>query len=54
LEFGEIGIKSSTINLNNYSDEVYLEGIVEKIYQGMPIISVDTIYSLDLMDELLS
>lgn len=52
LEFGKIGIKSSSINLNNYSDEVYLEGIVEKIYQGMPIISVDTIYSLDIEDGL--
>jgi len=54
LEFGEIGIKSSTINLNNYSNEVYLEGIVEKIYQWMPVVSIDTIYSLDIVDELLS
>lgn len=54
LELGKIGIKSSKINLNNYSNEVYLEGIVEKTYQWMPIISVDTIYSLSIVDELLT
>lgn len=51
VEFGKVGLKSSKVNLNKYSKEVYLEWIVEKLYQGMPIISVDTIYYLDLDDE---
>ncbi len=53
LEIGEIWLKSSKINLNNYSSEVYLEWIVEKIHQWVSIVSVDTIYSLEIDDEVL-
>ena len=53
LDLGEVGLKSSKINLSNYVDEVYIEWIVERIYQWVPIVSVDTIYSLNLGDELL-
>lgn len=49
-QYWELWIKSQNINLNNYTNEVYLEGIVEKIQQGVTVIEVDTIYSLD-MDE---
>ncbi|HPK27602.1 MAG TPA: hypothetical protein PKX34_00065 [Candidatus Absconditabacterales bacterium] len=48
LEFGKLALKSSKINLNNYKNEVYIEGIVEKIFQGTPVVSVSTIYSLDI------
>ncbi len=51
-EYWEIWIRSQNINLNNYNDEVYLEWIVEKTYQWIPIVSVDTIYSLDMEEEL--
>lgn len=53
LEFWEIWLKSSKINLSNYSNEVYLEWIVERVHQWLPIVLVDTIYSLDLEDWIL-
>jgi hypothetical protein len=52
IDFGDLWLKSSKINLNNYNDEVYLEWIVEKIHQWIPIVSVDTIYSLDIDEDL--
>lgn len=51
LEFWELALKSSKINLNNYKNEVYIEGIVEKVYQGIPIVWVSIIYSLDLNED---
>lgn len=51
-EYGELWLKSQNINLNNYEDEVYLEWIVEKIQQWIPVIEVDTIYSLNMEDGL--
>lgn len=50
-EFGKLALKSSKINLNNYKNDVFIEWIVEKIYQWMPIIWVSTIYSLDMQEE---
>ncbi len=50
-EYGEIWLKSQKINLNNYKDEIYLEGIVEKIQQGVAVIEVDTIYLLSMDDD---
>lgn len=52
--YGELWLKSQNINLNNYEDEVYLEGIVEKIQQWIPVIEVDTIYALDMEEEILT
>ena len=49
---GELWLKSQNINLNNYEGEVHIEGIVEKIQQGIPVIEVDTIYALDMEDDL--
>ena len=51
-EYWELWIRSQNINLNNYDGEIYLEGIVEKIWQWVAIIKVDTIYSLDMEEEL--
>lgn len=50
-EFGKIALKSSNINLNNYKDDVFVEWIVEKIYQWMPVVWVSIIYSLDIQEE---
>lgn len=45
--YWEVYLKSSTINLTNYEWKVYFEWIVDRIYQWVPIVSVDTIYSLE-------
>ncbi len=50
-EYGELWLKSQNINLNNYDEGVYLEWIVEKIQQWIPVIEVDTIYSLAMDEE---
>lgn len=50
-EYGLLWLKSSKINLWNYTDEVYFEWFVEKIYQWVPVISVSTIYGTDFKDE---
>lgn len=51
LEYGEIWLKSQNINLNNYEQEVYIEGIVEKIQQWVAVVEIDTIYSLNLEEK---
>lgn len=43
----DLGLKSKTINLNNYDGNVFVEGIVEKIQHDVPVVEVDAIYSLD-------
>ena len=53
-EYGEMGLKSKNINLNNYEWKVFVEWIVEKIQQDIPIVEVDTIYALDLEEDELS
>ena len=50
-EFWLIWLKSSKINLNNYSKEVSLEWFVEKFYQWIPVVSVSSIYEIDFDDE---
>ena len=47
-QYWYIWLKSKTIILNNYSDWVYFEWIVEKIYREMPIVLVTKIYNLDI------
>ena len=51
-EFWLIWLKSSKINLNNYSKEVSLEWFVEKFYQWIPVVSVSSIYEIDFDDEM--
>ena len=51
LEYGTLWLKSSKFNLSNYSNEVYLEWMVEKIYKWMVIVSVSTIYNVNFDDE---
>ncbi len=47
-EYGTIWLKSSKLNLNNYSKDVYFEWVVEKIYRETPIVTVITIYNLEI------
>lgn len=42
-----IWLKSKTLNLNNYTNEVYVEGVVEKIYREIPIVLITTIYNIE-------
>lgn len=49
-EYGLLWLKSTKINLNNYTSEVSLEWIVEKIYQWVPIVLVDSIYAIEFED----
>lgn len=46
-EYWEIWLKSKNLILNNYSDNVYFEWVVERIYHDMPIVLVTTIYNLE-------
>lgn len=50
-EYGMLWLKSSKIDLNNYSDEVQVEWFVEKIHQWIPVVSVSSIYETDFEDE---
>lgn len=50
-EYGTLWLKSTKINLNNYTDEVSFEWIIEKIYQWVPVVSVDSIYNVEFEDE---
>lgn len=50
-EYGLLWLKSSKINLWNYTDEVYFQWFVEKIHQWVPVVSVSTIYETDFEDE---
>ena len=49
-EYWVIWLKSKSVTLNDYSDNVYFEWIVEKIYREMPIVLVTTIYSMEFDD----
>lgn len=46
-EYWAIWLKSKNLILNNYSDDVYFEWVVERIYHEMPIVLVTTIYNLE-------
>lgn len=49
-EYWVIGLKSKIVTLSDYSDNVYFEWVVEKIYREMPIVLVTTIYSMEFED----
>ncbi|MDR2415384.1 MAG: hypothetical protein LBD75_01945 [Candidatus Peribacteria bacterium] len=38
--YGIVAVKSKQINLGDYSDRVDATGIVEKFYQGVPLIEI--------------
>ena len=46
-EYGVVLLKSKSLILNDYSDNVYFEWVVEKIYREMPIVLVTSIYNLE-------
>lgn len=46
-EYWVILLKSKNLILNDYSDDVYFEWVVEKIYREMPIVLVTSIYNLE-------
>lgn len=46
-EYWVVLLKSKSLILDNYSDNVYFEWVVEKIYHEMPIVLVTTIYDID-------
>ena len=50
-EYWVVLLKSKNLILNNYSDNVYFEWIVERIYRDMPIVLVTTIYNLENDEE---
>ena len=50
-EYWVIWLKSSKLNLNNYSQNVYFEWIVEKISHEIPIVNVTVIYDLEDVQE---
>lgn len=46
-EYWVILLKSKSLILNDYSDNVYFEWVVEKMYHETPIVLVTTIYNLE-------
>ena len=46
-EYWVVWLKSKSLILNNYSDDVYFEWVVERIFHEMPIVLVTKIYNLD-------